>query len=100
MEREVVIEIERVQLVRNRARTQVRYCPDCGAETDFVSLIEAGALFMVDTDPMTSFIAVNPCHFQTRADGDVCICLIALLETMRTKSIGSRIELLGDTAEE
>lgn len=93
---EVVIEIERVQLIRKRVKTHVRFCLDCGKQTDFILLNEAAALFMTDTERIFNFISVNRCHFQTQANGNVCICLVAFLETMRIKSGNSRIKLIGD----
>lgn len=96
MQKEVVVEIERVQLIRKRAKTYWRFCTDCEKQTDFISLDEAAALFITGTDSMFRFISVNTCHFQTETNGDVCICLVALLETMRIKSGSSRIKLIGD----
>ena len=95
--REIVVEIERVQLIRKRTKTKLLFCPDCGKETDFISVSEAAALFMIDTDRISHFIAVNECHVQTKPSGCVCICLTAFLETVGTKIDGSRIKLIGDT---
>ena len=76
-QREIVVEIERVQLIRKRTKTKLLFCARCRKETDFISVSEAAALFITDTDRILHFISVNECHAQIRADGCPCIYLTA-----------------------
>jgi hypothetical protein len=95
-QREIVIEIERVRLIRKRAKTHLRFCMQCGKQSDFISIDEAAALFETDKGSLFNFIRVNSCHFQINNANDAHICLVAFLEAMKTKTIDSRIKLIGD----
>lgn len=95
-QREIVVEIEKVHLIRRRAKTNLFFCVDCKRETDFISPDEAAALFMTDTGRILHFISANKCHFQSRANDVACICLAAFLEAVGSKIDGSRIKLIGD----
>ena len=81
--REIVIEYEKLQLIRKRARTQVVVCPACRAESDFVSLTDAAELFNTAADVLTKFITDKRCHFQADASGAVFVCLASLMAEMR-----------------
>jgi hypothetical protein len=95
-QREIVIEIEKVQLIRKRAKTQLRFCPDCKTRSDFMSLCEAAQLFDTPSEDIISFVNANRCHFQADISGDVYLCLTVVLEAMRTKVGNSRVKLIGD----
>lgn len=43
--REIVVELERVHLVRKRARTTVLFCEQCWRDADFLSLPDAARIF-------------------------------------------------------
>ncbi|MBS1792208.1 MAG: hypothetical protein JSS81_00050 [Acidobacteria bacterium] len=92
--REIVIEFERVQLVRKKARTHLLPCRECGRETDFVALGEASALFATPAENLLEFVKLNRCHFEIGAGGEIFVCLLALLARMKQKANLSRIKLL------
>jgi len=94
--REIVIEFERVQVVRKKARTHVLFCRNCGREVDFVSLREAAALFVTPTDNLLKFVRVSNSHFETVADGEIYICLVSFLTAMKAKTNLSRIKLIDE----
>jgi len=94
--REIVIEFERVQMVRKKARTHVIFCRSCGREVDFVSLREAAALFSTPVENLLKFIRVSNSHFEMAADGEIYICLVSFLTAMKAKTNLSRIKLIGD----
>jgi hypothetical protein len=96
--REIVIEIEQIRLIRKRARTQIAFCGKCGKESDFVSLNDAAKLFMTDARLISNFITHNACHFYEERNGDVYICLVEILETMRDKTGTSGTKLIGDSS--
>lgn len=93
--REIVIEFERVQTVRKKARTHIIFCRNCGHEVDFIALREAAALFMTPVENLLQFIRVSNSHFETAADGEIHICLVSFLTAMKTKTNLSRIKLIG-----
>ncbi|HVE59280.1 MAG TPA: hypothetical protein VNB22_20820 [Pyrinomonadaceae bacterium] len=95
-QRELIIEFERVQLVRKKARTHLMFCRDCGREVDFVSLREASSLFGTQAENLLQFIKINHSHFETGANGEIYICLVSLLACMKEKTNLSRIKLIKD----
>ena len=95
-QREIVIEFERIQLVRKKARTHLLLCRQCRRETDFVSLTEASALFGTNPLQLFAFVKTNRSHFETGADGEIFICLISLLACMKSKTNISQIKMIRD----
>ncbi|HMS43754.1 MAG TPA: hypothetical protein PKE69_26225 [Pyrinomonadaceae bacterium] len=95
-QREIVIEFERVQLIRKRAKTQMINCRTCRRETDFILLIEAAKLFSTHTEQLFQFIKAHGCHFEIDASGEIFICLVSLLTQMKGKTNISRIKMIGE----
>ena len=95
MKREIVIEIEQIRRIRKRTASQVRYCIECRCHTDFVSLRRASELFEHNDDELLRFVRNAGCHTQTHA-AEIFICLIALLDAMKTRTIDSRFKLIGE----
>jgi hypothetical protein len=94
--REIVIEFERVQIIRKRAKTHLINCRMCRHEVDFVSLREAATLFGTNVEQLFQFIKINHSHYEINAGGEIFICLISLLAQMKAKTNISQIKLLGD----
>lgn len=94
--REIVIEFERVQTVRRKARTHIIFCRDCAAEVDFVSLREAAALFSTPAENLMQFVRAGGSHFESGADGEIYLCLVSFLASMKAKTNVSRIKLIGE----
>ena len=95
-QRELIIEFERVQLVRKKAKTHLIFCRNCGREVDFVSLREAVSLFATPAENLLKFIKINQSHFETGANGEIHICLISFLACMKKNTNLTRIKLLKD----
>jgi hypothetical protein len=95
-QREIVIEFERVRIVRKRAKTRVLSCRECRREVDFVGLREAAALFDTPAAQLFEFIKTNSSHFETGAEGEIYICLISLLALMKARTNLSQIKMIGD----
>jgi hypothetical protein len=93
-QREVVLEIEQVKLVRKRAKTSLSSCRGCGRATDFILLTDAAGLFGVSCVEVFDFTTSNHCHFVVGSGGDIYICLVALLEAMGQKARSRRFKLL------
>ncbi len=94
--REIVIEFERVQVVRKKAGTHLIFCRNCGREVDFLSIREAAALFTTPADNLLRFVRVSNSHFETAADGEIYICLVSFLTAMKAKTNLSRIKLINE----
>lgn len=95
--REIVIEFERVQLIRKRAKTHLIDCRECRREVDFVTLREAATLFGTSVEQLFEFIKINNCHYEIDAGGEIFICLVSLLAQMKAKTNISQIKLIGET---
>jgi hypothetical protein len=95
-QRELIIEFERVQLVRKKAKTHLIFCRNCGREVDFVSLREASSLFATPAENLLKFIKINQSHFETGAGGEIYVCLISFLTAMKKNTNLTGIKLLKD----
>lgn len=95
-QREIVIEYERIQLIRKRAKTEIAHCRDCGGDADVVPLIEAGELFETTNVDLFRFIKQNGCHYHVSAHGRIYLCVTSLLECMQQKNQIRRIGAKGD----
>ena len=85
--REIVIEFEKLQLVRKRAITEVKYCEHCEQEADFVSFATATNLFEIDAECLSPFV-------HSGIAGEARICLSALIRSLRSRSAEPQIKLL------
>lgn len=89
--REIVIEVERIQLVRKRARTNLHHCDKCKAVSDFVGLSDAARLFEIERDRLFAFIKENGCHYMGDVSYQQQICLTSLLDRMRAIGGGRKL---------
>ena len=90
-QREIVIEFEKVQLIRKRAKTTLAFCNGCGGEADFVELKAAAELFDTADGDLAAFVAANAVHMETDAD----ICIPSLLAVMHERTNGREVKLIG-----
>ena len=90
--REIVIEFERVQVIRKRARTHLLFCADCRGEADFVAIDEASSLFNTETETLFQFIKNNTSHYELASGGEIFVCLPSLLSRMKAKTDRYRLE--------
>lgn len=82
-QREIVIEFEKVQTIRKRAKTDLVACPGCLTESDAVSLNEAAELFETNRDELLRFIEQNNCHYHVNFEDKVYLCVPSLLDKMQ-----------------
>lgn len=87
--REIVIEYERVQIIRKRAKTHLVYCEQCLTDADFISLTEAATLFNTAGEKLFEFIKRTGSHYQTETGNGIFICLNSLLAEMKKKTGGT-----------
>lgn len=93
-QREIVIEFERVRIVRKRAKTRFLACRACASEVDFISLGEAATLFDTRAAQLFQFIKANSGHYEVDSNGEIHVCLVSLLASMKSQTDGSRIKLV------
>lgn len=93
--REVVIEYERIQVIRKRAKTDLAECPGCGHTSDHVRLEIAIELFETTADGIREFVERNNCHQHAATTGTL-LCLDSLLEVMKTRRLRRRNQRIGE----
>lgn len=94
-QREIVIEYERIQLIRKKAKTELTHCERCGGESDFVAIDAAAELFEIHIDDLFAFIIGNDCHHHAAAK--TLVCINSLLATIKTRSLDHQLKLVGGT---
>ncbi|MFN0138695.1 MAG: hypothetical protein ACKVQW_01240 [Pyrinomonadaceae bacterium] len=92
-QREIVIEYERIQLIRKKAKTEFTHCDECGGEADFVAIDSAAELFEIHIDDLSAFINGNNCHHHTAAK--MLVCINSLLATIKTRLLDHQLKLGG-----
>lgn len=95
-QRDVVLEIEQVRIVRRRMKTSLFLCRECAKTTDFIDLLKAADLFGVTNGELYDFIRTNRCHFIVAPGGDICICVTDLLAAMSRRLKTATFKLLGE----
>lgn len=85
-QRGIVIEFEKIQTIRKRAKTTLALCGECRIEADVVTLVEAADLFETDNDGLFQFIKQNDCHYHVGDDDRIYLCVPSLLESMQQKN--------------
>lgn len=93
-QREIVIEFEKVQLIRKRAKTTLAFCGSCGGEADFVELQAAARLFDTSDGDLATFVASNAVHI----DLDTKICIPSLLSVMHERNNVHEVKLIDTPA--
>ncbi len=100
--REIIIEFERIQIIRKRAETSLQFCAECRRDADFISFVEAATLFNTDPELLFRFIKDTDSHYQTETGREIFVCLNSLLARMQAKSknspelLNSKAKTIGD----
>lgn len=93
--REIVIEYERIQLIRKKAKTEFTHCEACGEPSDFVGLDTAAELFETHRDDLLAYLRRNNGHHTTSTT--TMLCINSLLATLKTRSLKHQFRLEGET---
>lgn len=93
--RAIVIEFEKVQAIRKRAKTSLAFCVQCRIDVDFVPLIEAAELFGTALEDLFQFTRQNECHYHVGGDR-IYLCVPSLIERMRHKNQIRRLMAKGE----
>ena len=83
--REVVVEYERREIVRRKARTIYAYCSGCGTLSDLIGIAAAAELFQITVEQLLAFAADKKCHIAAAADGAGTICLNDLTSQLKAE---------------
>lgn len=98
-QREVVLEIEQVRVVRRRMKTSLLFCRGCSKSTDFIELVKGAGLFGVTNAELYDFMRTNQCHFTVAKDGEIFVCVTDLLTAMSKRLKTASFKLLGGTTQ-
>lgn len=90
----VVLEIERVQLVRRKCPAHSGFCGKCERESDFIPLIEAASLFDINSAGLFRFVQANASHYINDVRGDIFLCVSSLLACVNAKTNDSKIKMI------
>jgi hypothetical protein len=83
--REIVVELERVQLIRRRAATVPMFCVACAAPGEFVAAAEAARLFDISVDETVNRMRASHVHFQRESNGEIYFCVTSVLKFVHCK---------------
>lgn len=78
-QRQLVIELERVQTVRRRVPTIRGYCTECRAASDLVDLSDLARLFEVSLADAVLQMRRRRIHMQHQVAGSIVVCAESLL---------------------
>ena len=90
-QREIVIEFERIKLIRKRAKSRLAHCGGCGGNADLVKIMVVAGLFDVSNKDLAEFVDANAIH----RGSDSEICINSLLQAMQEKNARKGIRLIG-----
>ena len=96
-QREIVIEYERILLIRRRAKTDREHCKFCRADVDLVSITAAAEIFETPEVELFRFMQINRCHFTAEKGETVRICIPSLLACLKTRALNRHIKRIGES---
>jgi hypothetical protein len=79
----IVMESEEVLVARYVTKPVIAWCPECGAETTKLTVIEAALLCRVDEDTMQRWVRTGRLHVSEGLCG-LLICLTSLTPYRRS----------------
>jgi hypothetical protein len=93
--RNIILEIERIQLTRKRCQSETRFCGDCSSNSDFIPAKEAALLFGTYPENLIRFVETKSSHYTKDADGAVFICVSSFLACVNSEVSGSKVRMIG-----
>jgi hypothetical protein len=90
----LVLEIERIELIRKRCRLFSGFCKTCSKDTDFVSLTQMSSLFEIRAEDFFQTIRVSPIHFETELHNEIFLCINSLLNFLNTTKSNTKIKMI------
>jgi hypothetical protein len=92
-QRRVVVEVERMQLIRKWIRTRVFECGSCKRDVDFVTVSDAIRLFEISAAELNKFMSTNGSHSKLSTDEVQHICLTSLLAGLNRSNNKHEVKL-------
>jgi hypothetical protein len=92
--RNIILEIERVQLTRKKCKSQTQFCSDCASDADFIPAKEAALLFGTYPENLIRFIEINSSHYTKDADGAIFICVNSFLACVNAAANDSKVRMI------
>lgn len=83
--RQIVIEFEKIQLIRKRATTFLANCDGCKYEADFVNTNAAAELFGIEAEELMRFVRERSIHY-VDSGNKTLLCIPSLLEAMKNRT--------------
>ena len=88
----VVLEIERVQVIRKKCQAYSRFCANCRTEVDFIELAQTARLFGL-TSPIFRFIR-RAAVITNNLGGEIFLCVNSLLACLSNHKNNSKIKMM------
>lgn len=82
----LILEIERVQLIHKKCKAEEKFCGECLDIKDFVMLNDIASLFSFQKMKLFEFINTNSIHNAESENGEIFICISSFLAYIQTQN--------------
>lgn len=90
----VVLEIERVQVIRKKCQAYSRFCANCRTEVNFIELAQTARLFEVQIADLFGFIRTNGGHYMNNPGNEIFLCVNSFLACLSNHKNNSKIKMM------
>lgn len=97
--REIVLEVERIQVVRRRSKSWLMFCERCAGNVDFMSAEQAALLFGTNLPDLFLFVKEYDSHFTVNTGGEYLICINSLVNSMNAQTNKLQIKMINGESE-
>lgn len=94
IEKEIVIEIERVRVVCQKSKRRDAWCDGCGDNSEFISPFEAATLTGQSLEQIAELASLEKIHNLMTPAQTFLVCLNSLLRTFESSSDTKIIQLI------
>src|SRR5688572_29416562 len=88
----VVLEIERIQVIRKKCIAYSRFCANCRREVDFIELAQTARLFEIQVADLFRFIRTNGGHYTNNVGDKIFLCVNSFLACLSNHKNNSKIK--------
>lgn len=90
----VVLEIERVQVIRKKCQAYSRFCANCRTEVDFIELAQTARLFEINIADLFRFILMNGGHYTNNPGDEIFLCVNSFLVCLSNHKNNSKTKMM------